>query len=335
MPPPNAGDRRRPKRRIDGGRSVRRQPAIAPGALEHFGQDQHGHVAAHTVALFGDRHELVGHRGPQARLSIVQLEHVGPTGKIGIAAVGENPRPGGGGNAAIVRRLAGQILFGAGDIEFRVRRGPGMIEGCVIGDEIEHQPRRRGHPIAGENGPALRCRRNRDGLHTRRWQTASRRCRRRSGREAPSKLLSPEWILPRDLAAGRAGLPNAEQPNPIPAVLHEPIEFGVGNVVERRLPPKLPRQPAEPNAGVELVEQRIFGNRHGSRHLGSSMDRSSKQFNCGSGPSRITRCPRFERMGEWAKGRKGEWANGSASARGLSEGARSRFRPQSVWQLST
>src|SRR5437016_4575609 len=60
-----------------------------PGSLEDLRQDQHGHVAAHAVALPGDAHELLDHRVLKRRVAVVELQGVGPTGKVRFAQVRE------------------------------------------------------------------------------------------------------------------------------------------------------------------------------------------------------------------------------------------------------
>ena len=65
----------------------------APSAFEHVGQDQHGHVAAHAVALPGDSLQLADHRLLQFRVAVVELQGVGPALKVRVPAVGEHQRP--------------------------------------------------------------------------------------------------------------------------------------------------------------------------------------------------------------------------------------------------
>ena len=61
----------------------------APGPLEDVGQDQHGHVAAHAVALPGDLHQLADHRLLRGRVAVVELQRVRPAGEVRIAPVGQ------------------------------------------------------------------------------------------------------------------------------------------------------------------------------------------------------------------------------------------------------
>ena len=65
----------------------------APGAFEHSGHDEHGHVAAHAIALAGDSLQLADHCLLQFRVGIVELQRVGPTVKVRVSAVGEQQRP--------------------------------------------------------------------------------------------------------------------------------------------------------------------------------------------------------------------------------------------------
>jgi hypothetical protein len=61
----------------------------APRALEDLGHDEHGHVAADAVALAGDPEKLADHGFLSGGVAVVQLQRVGPSGEIGVAAVGE------------------------------------------------------------------------------------------------------------------------------------------------------------------------------------------------------------------------------------------------------
>ena len=53
------------------------------------GQHQHGHVAAHAVALPGDLPQLADHRLLRGRVAVVELQRVGPAGEVRIAAMGQ------------------------------------------------------------------------------------------------------------------------------------------------------------------------------------------------------------------------------------------------------
>ncbi|NBB83392.1 MAG: hypothetical protein GVY28_08295 [Alphaproteobacteria bacterium] len=102
----------------------------APGALEDVGQHQHGHVAAHSVALVGDRLQRVDHAAAGGGATIVQLHGVAPAGEIGIAAEGEDPAVAG---LQEILRMGFEIALAAGDITVGVLADPGMIRGGVVG----------------------------------------------------------------------------------------------------------------------------------------------------------------------------------------------------------
>src|SRR5215467_9178742 len=62
----------------------------APRPLEDFGEQQHRHVAADTVAHSGDVQQFFGHRFLRGGIAVVELECIWPPRKIRIAAVSEN-----------------------------------------------------------------------------------------------------------------------------------------------------------------------------------------------------------------------------------------------------
>ena len=56
------------------------------------------------------------------------------------------------------------------------------------------------------------------------------------------ELPPPLGIGARDLLRCRARLPDAQEPDPVEAHLRQAVQFGVGNVVERRRPAELAGQ---------------------------------------------------------------------------------------------
>jgi len=80
-------------RRTDSVAFGQKGSARMPGAFEHSGHDEHGHVAAHAIALAGDSLQLADHCLLQFRVGIVELQRVGPTVKVRVSAVGEQQRP--------------------------------------------------------------------------------------------------------------------------------------------------------------------------------------------------------------------------------------------------
>src|SRR5436190_1372657 len=99
-----------------------------PGSLEDLRQDQHGHVAAHAVALPGDAHELLDHRVLKRRVAVVELQGVGPTSKVRIAAVGQQQVAALALDPDIIRRRSGLVPFGPGDVVLGMTLDPRVIQ---------------------------------------------------------------------------------------------------------------------------------------------------------------------------------------------------------------
>ena len=55
------------------------------------------------------------------------------------------------------------------------------------------------------------------------------------------KFPPPFQIASRNLLRRRAGLPNAEEPDPVEAHPGQPVQIGIGNVVQSRRPAQLLR----------------------------------------------------------------------------------------------
>ena len=103
------------------------------------GKTQHGHVAAHAVALPGDSLQLADHRLLQLRVAIVELQRVGPALEVRVAAVGQHQRAVFCLHAAVVPRRARQITLAAMDKVVRMLVDPRVIRRHVVGDKVEHQ----------------------------------------------------------------------------------------------------------------------------------------------------------------------------------------------------
>ena len=71
------------------------------------------------------------------------------------------------------------------------------------------------------------------------------------------EFAPPLGIAARDLLRTRAGLPDAEEPDPVEAQLGQAIQFGVRNVVQRGWPAQRSGQFRQPDAGVDLIERGI------------------------------------------------------------------------------
>ncbi len=113
--------------------------ALAPCPLEHVGQNEHRHVASHTIALTGDLHQLADHRFLRGGIRVVELQGVGPSGEIRIAAIGEKKISCLAFHPGVIKRCAGKIQFRAGDEILGMFLHPRMIQPHVIRDKIEHQ----------------------------------------------------------------------------------------------------------------------------------------------------------------------------------------------------
>src|SRR6516164_10697588 len=115
---------------------VRRQ---SPSALKNVRQQQHRHVAAHTVALAGNADQLVDPRLLQFGIGVVELQGIRPARKVGIAPIGQYLRSAVGLDPQVVRRCLRQRLLAAVDIELGMGLDPRMVRGGMVRHEIEHQ----------------------------------------------------------------------------------------------------------------------------------------------------------------------------------------------------
>ena len=150
--------------------------ADAPSAFEDIGQDQHGHIATHAVALTGDALQLADHRLLALRVAVVELQRIGPAVKVRVATVGEHDRPVFRLHPAVVLRCARQISLAAMDKIVRVLVDPRMIRGHVVRDKIEHQLQSAFlHPLVA-NVRAPQARPDRDVRCNFGWRIQSRRC---------------------------------------------------------------------------------------------------------------------------------------------------------------
>ena len=213
---------------------------MAPGPLEDVRQDQHGHVAAHAVALAGDLQQLADHRLLRGRVAVVELQRVGPAGEIRVAAVGQQQVAALAFDPGVILRRPGQVEFRAADEVLGMVLDPGMVRApCGWGRSrasarrprwrsrsrsrasAASPPRSAMHRVAGDGeagaGDVLLA------------QVGQRLL----------EFLAPLRIAARDPLARRAGLPDAEEPDPVEAHLGQPVQLGVGNVVQRRRPAQL------------------------------------------------------------------------------------------------
>ena len=91
---------------------------------------------SHCPAIFT---QFADHRLLHRGIGVVELQGVGPAGKVRIAAVGEQQVAALAFDPGVVLRSASQIEFGTLDEEIGMIFDPGMAEPHVIGDEVEHE----------------------------------------------------------------------------------------------------------------------------------------------------------------------------------------------------
>jgi hypothetical protein len=109
---------------------------MAPASFEDIVKLQHGHVAAHAVAMLRDAGEAGKVRGAHAGMEMIELGDVEPRGKIRVLGASEE--------ASASRRVEAieeggiplEILLRALDVKFGMRARPGVVEGGVVADEI-------------------------------------------------------------------------------------------------------------------------------------------------------------------------------------------------------
>src|SRR3954470_2711905 len=236
----------------DGSRPERlRLPS--PGLLEDLRQEQHGHVATDAVALPGNAEKLLGHRLLGGGIRVVELERVGPGGKVRIAAVRAeySPAPG------IFLVCSSQFELRPGDVVVRAALDPRMIERRVVRDEVEHEPqaaRSQPLPDAGERGVAAE--QGRDRIGGDRKPRAAYVFVAQIGQRV-LEFAPPVAPGARDALAGGPGAPDAEEPDPVEALLGDEVQLRVAEIVESRRPRKPGRELAQPDPGIDLVERRI------------------------------------------------------------------------------
>ena len=134
---------------------------------------------------------------------------------------------------------------------------PGMIEPHVIGHEIEHQSQAAlAEPLAqpGQCGVAAEILVHRVAGDR---ETGAGDVLLAQVRQRLLELAAPLGIRARDLLRRRAGLPDAEEPDPVETHLGQAIQLGVGNIIQRGGAAQLLGQFRQPDARVDLIEQRI------------------------------------------------------------------------------
>ena len=183
----------------------------------------------------------------------VKLHHIGPRREVRVAAVGQDvpggPHPG--------RRLRLDVSLVAIDQQLRVGRHPGMVGRDVVGHIVQEQPDATGGQLGARFGEG-------PGAAERVVDDVPAYAVRRSdhvvtpyvGQSIPERDLQPR-VRVGQLKAGRASFPHAHQPHRVGAGWCDIVPGGGGHVGQRHLPPGGPRQVAQPDRGVDLVDHRL------------------------------------------------------------------------------
>ncbi len=107
---------------------------ISPGLVEDLFKEQHGHVAAEAVAMFGDGFQRFDDGVAGVLAAEVELCGIGPGGEVGVFAVGDM-------DGAVGAFDGEGFVGGLGGLDeaFGMLLDPGVVESGVVGDEVEDQ----------------------------------------------------------------------------------------------------------------------------------------------------------------------------------------------------
>ena len=94
-------------------------------------------------------------------------------------------------------------------------------------------------------------------------------------RQRVLKFAPPFGIGARDSLRPQAGLPHAEEPDPIQTHLDQTIQFGVRNIIQRGGAAQFLGQFRQPDASVDLIERRTTRACHRFSHLGSTVTQAA------------------------------------------------------------
>ena len=134
---------------------------------------------------------------------------------------------------------------------------PAMPQAHMVGHEVQHQPQAAGLQSLSE---PRQCDISAQSPVDRIVRDGEPRAENVLVRQVGQGFLEfplPLGVAPRDFPAGRARLPDAEQPNPIEAQRGHAVQLGVGNVVQGGRAADVFRQLGHPDASVDLVKRRI------------------------------------------------------------------------------
>ena len=184
---------------------------------------------------------------PEPAVPVVHLERVGPAREVRVPSVGQHARAGACLDADVVVRLAREVLLAARDVELGMLAGPRVVERGVVGHEVQHQPEPAAARAACGGARARAARRSRGARRNRVTANGEPHTSSAVKSGSSSRYSGCHSGRRRETCApGRAGLPDAEQPDPVEPVVGDLVERGVGHVVERRRPTERHAELVEP-----------------------------------------------------------------------------------------
>ncbi len=190
-------------------------------------------------------------------MAVVELEGVGPAGEVGVAAVGQDEGAAGGLNPPIIMGLPLQVGFAPLDIELRMGLHPGMVRGRVVGDEVHHELEFSFlEALFQAEEVCLRAEILMQGVARHREGRAADVGLGKTG-ERRREFLQPLGVAQRHLAARRAGLPQAQEPDIVEAQGGHLVEKGVGDIGQGGRTPQVFGKLPEPHPGIDLIQSRI------------------------------------------------------------------------------
>ena len=204
---------------------------LAPGPLEHVGQDEHGHVAAHPVAAVRHPGQLAAASPPaapdwrsRAAACPASRRNTGPARRRGPTRPPCAGSSGAGGPGRT--RVPEHVVVG-------MLGHPGVVGSSVVGHEVEDQPEPSLMQAGPEAGEGVVAAERRGDTRTRSRRSTSRRYRPRcrSGSARRNSSRQPR-VAPGYGPAGVAGPPNAKQVDELEAVRGDTVEIGIGDVVQ-------------------------------------------------------------------------------------------------------
>ena len=190
-------------------------------------------------------------------VAVVELERIRPSGQIGVPAVRQEHLAALALDPDVVLRGARQLELRAGEVVLGVVLDPGMIEGGVVGDEVEHQAQSARPQTLAKAGE--RCVSAQVGMHrvTGDGKPGTRDVLLSQVRQRLLEFAPPVALGARHPLSGRSRVPHAQEPDPVESHRRHAVQLGVGDVVQGGRAAPGPGQLVQPDAGVDLVERWI------------------------------------------------------------------------------